>query len=135
MDRMLSIALAIAALSAALPCAAQEAPFNLRRDQPTHAPSQEGSLSTPAATPEMWFYDQERKRHDDPRMAIRRRAEIRTQQREDRLASARWYGISNSRPVVSGTPWMGGYSSYWGSNTFDPMRWRAAPAPVVVAPY
>ena len=139
MFRMLSLPLAIAALASAWPCVAQEAPFNLRRDQPTQparvTPSQEGSLSTPAATPEMWFYDQERKRHDDPKMAIRRRAEIRSQQREDRLASLRWYGISNSRPVVSATPQMGGYSAYWGSNTYDPLRWKAVPAPVIVAPY
>ena len=83
-------------------------------------------------TPEMWFYDQERIRHDDPKMAVRRRAEQRAQHRQDRLSSQQWYGISNSRPEVSATPEFGGYSPHWASNTYDPLRWRPAAAPLVV---
>jgi hypothetical protein len=77
-----------------------------------------------APTPEMWFYEQERNRYADPKAAVRRNAEFRAAQRSHRLASSQWYGISNSRPSVSVTPWFGTYSPTWTSNTADPYRWR-----------
>jgi hypothetical protein len=93
----------------------------------------ESSVGTLAPTPEMWFYEQERARHDDVRQSIRRRAEQRGQERQARLASQKWYGISNSRPTVSPTPWFNGYSDRWGSNTYDPMRWRMPAVPLIVS--
>jgi hypothetical protein len=85
-------------------------------------------------TPEMWFYEQERRREDDPKMAVRRKAEARAQARMSRLAACRWYGISNSRPTVSPTPWDAGYSPYWGSNSYEAMRWRPANAVISARP-
>jgi hypothetical protein len=76
-------------------------------------------------TPEMWFYEQERSRYDDPKMAVRRKAEFRAAQRSNRIASQHWYGMSNSRPTVSTTPWFGTYSPTWSSNSADPYRWSA----------
>ena len=38
-----------------------------------------------AATPEMWFYQEQMSRRDDPKEALRRKAEFRTAQREARL--------------------------------------------------
>jgi hypothetical protein len=77
--------------------------------------------TTRTLTPEMWFYEQERSRHDDPAQAVRRNAELRAQQRAERLASQKWFGISNSRPSVNPTPSMGGMlAPTWGSNTYDP---------------
>ena len=117
----------------AWPCVAEDSSLDLRRDQtPRLSPTQESTMGVLTPTPEMWFYEQERTRHDDPKMAIRRRAEQRGQQRQDRLASQKWHGISNSRPTVSPTPWFGDYSSYWGSNTYDSLRWRPTAAPLVV---
>lgn len=88
---------------------------------------------TVTQTPEMWLYEQERIRYEDPKMAVRRKAELRGAQRASRLAALKWYGMSNSRPSVAVTPSMGGsYSPYWGSNSYDPMRWRPEVAPVVV---
>jgi hypothetical protein len=115
------------------PCAAQDSPFDLRRDSaPRVAPTPDSSVGILAPTPEMWFYEQERIRHDDPKMAVRRRAEQRGQDRQLRLASQKWYGISNSRPTVSPTPWFAGYSDHWGSNTCDPLRWRMPTVPLLV---
>jgi hypothetical protein len=80
----------------------------------------------------MWFYEQERIRYEDPRKAVRRRAELRAAQRADRLAALKWYGQSNSRPTVNSTPTMSSYAPYWGSNTYDPHRWRPYWTPTVV---
>jgi hypothetical protein len=81
----------------------------------------------------MWFYEQDLRRHDDPKMAVRRKAESRAQQRQDRLAATRWYGISNSRPTASPTPFTSGYSAYWGSNSYDPLRWRPGGPLIIVS--
>jgi len=93
---------------------------------------------TPAAinpTPEMWFYEQERTRYEDPKGAVRRKAELRSAQRANRIASLKWYGMSNSRPAVSTVPYFGTYSPTWTAPGLDPYRWRAsAPTTVVVRP-
>ena len=56
-------------------------------------------------TPEMWFYIQEWRRHDDPAQAVRRKAEFRAEQRRQRLAVRKWYGYSKIRPRATATPW------------------------------
>jgi hypothetical protein len=127
---MLWMLSSLLALVATRPCIAQDAAVNLRREA---AANHENSLGTVTPTTEMWFYEQERKRHDDPKLAVRRRAEQRGQERHERLASLQWYGLSNSRPTVSPTPWYGGYSTYWGSNTYDPLRWRPVQPSFVIA--
>ncbi len=135
--RVLWIPLSLVLLATVRPCEAQQSKVDLRRDPaPRVAPSHDGSINNVSPTPAMWFYEQERIRQEDPKLAVRRRAETRGQQRQDRLASQNWFGVSNSRPMASTTPWFGGYSAYWGSNTYDPLRWRASTAPVVVVqPY
>lgn len=76
-------------------------------------------------TTEMWFYEQERSRYDDPQQAVRRRAELRAAQRASRLAAMEWYGMSNSRPSANATPVTGSYAPTWTSpNTYDPNQWR-----------
>jgi hypothetical protein len=125
---------AFAALAFARPCEAQQAQVDLRRDSAVRAGHAETSATSGLApTPEMWLYEQERSRYDDTRLAVRRRAELKAQQRNDRIAAMAWYGMSNSRPTVSSTPWCGGYSTHWGSNSFDPLRWRPVAAPLIVA--
>lgn len=84
-------------------------------------------------TAEMWFYQQEQSRRDDPKMAIRRRAEMRAMQRENRIAAQAWYGMSKSRPMVSPTPFVSGYSQHWTSNTYDPFRWQPGAPTIIVA--
>lgn len=101
--------------------------------RPRDAGSVSQELGTVSTTPEMWFYQQERQRYDDPKMAVRRKAEQRGAQRADRLAASKWYGMDNSRPVVNPTAILTSYSAYWGSNTYDPMRWRPFSVPYVVS--
>jgi hypothetical protein len=88
---------------------------DLRRDVPT--------LSPPTTTPEMWLYEQERIRSEDPKTIVRRNAEIRYAQMQRRIESRKWYGMSNSRPVASPNPWYDTYSPSWVSNTWHPYEW------------
>ena len=82
-------------------------------------------------TPEIWLYMQERQRHDDAEMAVRRKAELRAAQRQNRMAARKWFGLSNSRPTASPIPTMGTYSPFWAGNDPDPNRWNGVSAPVV----
>lgn len=111
--------LAIAVIwSAALYASAQE-------PQPKSVNLRTTSIASPATTtPEMWLYQQEQSRHDDPQQAVRRKAELRAAERQSRIASMKWYGLSNSRPLATPTPWFGSYVPAWSSNSLDPMRWR-----------
>lgn len=132
MHRLSWIYLSLGFAALIRPCAADDARYESRRDAPRAVSAQEPDV-TYTRTPEMWFYEQERIRYEDPKAAIRRRAELRAAQRDQRLAALKWYGFSNSRPMVNTTPAMGGsYSPYWGSNTYDPYRWRPYAAPPVV---
>lgn len=100
------------------------------QDKSKSAPSlrRDASTSNGATnqTPEMWFYEQERSRWEDPKEAVRRKAEFRSAQRGNRIASSHWYGMSNSRPAANPTPLFGTYSPTWVSNSFDPNRWTTA---------
>ena len=85
------------------------------------------------STPDMWFYEQYMQQYQDPKMAVRKRAEFESEQRARRLAAMRWYGMSNSRPRVSSDPYHGDYSAYWGSNNaWYPSRWSGVGRPVIV---
>lgn len=89
-------------------------------------------LSMSEMTPEMWLYMQEMRRHDDPKAAVRRKAEFRTAERQRRMAARAWFGYSNARPTVNPDPWMAGYSAHWSANNaMRPDQWignnRAAP--------
>ena len=87
------------------------------------------------ATPEMWFYEQERLRYADPRQAVRAKAEYRAFQRSRRLAALKWYGFSNSRPVANPDPFHGSYSPRWVGNGYLPSQWSAGSSTtVVIAP-
>jgi len=93
------------------------------------------NLSTPNVTPELWLYSQEMRRHDDSAQAVRRRAELRADQRSQRLAALKWFGLSNSRPQASPIPLMGVYSPAWvgnGPNRYDWVGAETAAATVHV---
>ena len=57
----------------------------------------------------MWFYQQAMRQYQDPKLAVRQAAELRGQQRQQRLAAMQWYGLSNSRPRASSDPFHGDY--------------------------
>lgn len=80
----------------------------------------------PNMSPELWLYNQQMRRYDDPAQAVRRNAEQRAAQRTARLNSMRWFGYSNSRPQASGVPFMSVYSPVWTGNGYNPYEWVGA---------
>jgi hypothetical protein len=110
--------------------------------QPTPSPTANSftppSLSAPPVTPELWVYSQEQRRHDDPALAVRRKAEIQADQRLARLAAMKWHGFSNSRPVASPMPFTGQYSPAWVGNGWERYDWvggSTAPSTLYVEGY
>jgi hypothetical protein len=106
----------------------------LRAERPvTNTGVGAGSLISPGdlkTTPEMWFYDQALRQYKDPQMAVRAKADVRAQQRQRRLESMRWFGLSNSRPRASSDPFHNDYSAGWVANPgYYPSRWNGVIQP------
>ncbi len=101
-------------------------------DEPTaDAEPTIGLPSTGPVTPEMWFYMQEYQRYQKPKEAVRRKAELRAAQRQRRLESQRWFGVSNLRPVANPIPYYGSYSPSWVGNGWNPYSWSGFGQPHV----
>jgi hypothetical protein len=120
-----TVAVIVLALGASQFAAAQEP--DKAAQPPVHAVP---SMVTP--TPEMWFYEQELRRYEDPKLAVRRNAEMAAAQRAHRLAAMKWFGLSNSRPVASPVPFYSSYSPSWTGNSYDPYRWVGAGSPAIL---
>jgi hypothetical protein len=75
------------------------------------------------ATPEMWFYEQQVRRLDDPAVAFRAISAQKAADRRARLAAMRWYGFSNARPQASIDIVHGPYSPQWIGNGYQPYSW------------
>ena len=84
------------------------------------------SMSDTSPTPEMWFYEQERRRAEDPKEIVRANAQQKSAERRARLAAMAWFGYSNSRPNVSPDPIQGTYAPAWAGNGYDANRWIGA---------
>jgi len=117
-----AILLALGSVSSLLSTANADPPENLL--MPSTAPPVSVEMSGPVTpTPEMWLYLQERDRHDNPKLAVRRKAEERAAARRARLAAMKWYGMSNQRPQASPAPFMGTYSPTWFGNSNNLYGW------------
>ena len=46
----------------------------------------------------MWFYEQSLREYNDPKTAVRAKADFRPGQRRRRMESMKWFGFSNFRP-------------------------------------
>lgn len=116
--------LAIALVFALLPAAAysQQPADRTIPEPPTPARDSLRAIS-PGETPEMWFYEQERRRADDPEAIVRANAQQRAAERRARLAAMAWFGMSNSRPQANPDPVHGPYSPRWVSNGYQPAEW------------
>lgn len=91
------------------------------------------SLGELTPTPQMWMYEQERRRYEDPRAAVRAHAEFKGAQRRQRIAAMQWFGFSNSRPTRSATPTHNTSAPHWGGNNMaDPSLWNGVGRPTVV---
>ena len=116
-------AVALALQSA--PCFAQNPTDDTRHEYTVDA-------NSPETSPELYFYLDQQRRHDDPKMLVKANAERRAQQRRQRIASRRWYGLSNARPVANPTPWFGTYSPMWSGSFWNPFVWSSYQFPTYV---
>ena len=98
---------------------------NACAQQPVKPVKEEMQVAPTGVSPEMWAYMQELRRQDDPKLNAQRSAQLKTQQRQARLASQQWYGLSNLRPNVNPIPYMSSYSPVWIGNTSNPFYWSA----------
>ncbi len=109
----------------AVPCNAQGPKEKEReskaRESRTTIRLSPGELS---ATPEMWFYEQALRQYQDPKTVVRQKAEFRVAERQRRLTSMKWYGMSNARPRLGTDPVHGDFAPVWTSgNYYRPNQW------------
>jgi hypothetical protein len=130
---LLALVISLGAISDAAAQTAIDGAIEPTVDQPrvtTQAPTiSPGQLQ---ATPEMWFYEQERLRYLDPKNAVRVNAEFRAGQRARRLAALKWFGFSNARPTANPDPFHGSYSPRWVSGGYIPSQWSGAGGAAVI---
>jgi hypothetical protein len=62
----------------------------------------------------------------DARTIIQQKAQVRAEQRQERMATASWYGLSYSRPSGSSTPFTSRYGSLWEMPVGRPYYWYPA---------
>jgi hypothetical protein len=92
------------------PCFAKGTPMNTDTDQESHEQS--------------WNREQTTNTKQDARAIVQQKAQARAEQRNDRLASSAWFGISNSRPSGSSTPFTSRYGSSWEMPGGRPYSWN-----------
>ena len=75
-------------------------------------------------TPEMWMYMHEYRRKQDPKVAIRKKAEFRAQQRRNRIEAQKWFGYSKLRPTASAIPhYTNSHGTRWTGLPWSPYQW------------
>jgi hypothetical protein len=112
----LSLACSVSVLLAASAVHAQQLG---RVEQPAPAATASG-----ATTPDMWYYEQAQREYNNPKLAVRHKAEVEAALRQQRIAARDWYGVSNSRPIANPTPSHGTYSPRFISNSRNPFLWN-----------
>jgi hypothetical protein len=73
-----------------------------------------------------WNREQNANSKQDARAIVQRKAQARAEQRMDRMATSSWYGMSNSRPSGSSTPFTSRYGSSWEMPGGRPYSWYPA---------
>ena len=124
MRRML-FAFVLTATCMAASSALAQGPSNRLNGKTDPTPHSSVDMKNVQATPEMWFYEQQMKRYNDPKEMVRQNAAMAAAQRKQRLAALKWYGYSNSRPTVNPTPFGASYAPTWNNATIRPWSWAA----------
>ena len=78
------------------------------------------------------WYNQQPAYQPDTRAIIHQKAQVRAQQRQARMASMSWYGMTNSRPTAAPTPFTSLYSPVWQRPGGRPFAWHACSRPSYV---
>lgn len=73
-----------------------------------------------------WSREQKSNTKQEARAIVQQKAQARAEQRNDRMATSSWYGISNSRPSGSSTPFTSRYGSSWEMPGGRPYSWYPA---------
>jgi hypothetical protein len=73
-----------------------------------------------------WSREQKLPTRPDPVTIVQQKAQIRAQQRNERMATASWYGMSMSRPSGASTPFTSRYGSVWEMPGGRPYSWYPA---------
>src|SRR5262249_40600380 len=73
-----------------------------------------------------WNREQKSTQQQDARAIVQQKAEARSAQRMDRMAASQWYGVSNSRPSTTTTPFGSRYGSVWEMPGGRPNSWYPA---------
>lgn len=94
-----------------------------RAPMPTPPATTEPALGEVKATPEMWFYLQERQRYDSPKYAVRKNAELDASRRSERMAALKWLGQSPERPNCYSTVFGGHFPGTFPYGNAD--RWNS----------
>jgi hypothetical protein len=111
-------------------------PLSAFGQRPAEKPNPMTSLSPGElkATPEMWFYEQYLRQYQDPKMAVRAKAEFDCLQRQRRIAARKWFGLSLARPRWSADIYNWDQSPGWTSNNGAyPYRWQGNVQPWYLA--
>jgi hypothetical protein len=77
-------------------------------------------------------YDQPTEYQPNPTQIIQQKAMVRAAQRQARIASMQWYGMSNARPTAATTPFCSQYSPSWQMPGGRPYAWYTSGRPVYV---
>jgi hypothetical protein len=80
------------------------------------------SEDTAVERDDSWYREQPAYK-PDTRAIIIQKAQIRAEQRQERMASLAWYGMSNSRPTGAPTPFTSRYSPVWEMPGGRPFAW------------
>ncbi len=89
------------------------------------------SSSSDQPQEQSWYREQQASK-PDPKTIVQQKAQFRAQQRMSRMASLEWYGMSNSRPQASPTPFTGRYSPVWETPQGNSYSWFPYSRPAYV---
>jgi hypothetical protein len=82
-----------------------------------------GNATSEEPHEQSWKREQKLRSKPDSLAIIQQRAQARAEQRQTRMATLAWYGISNSRPGATSTPFTSRYGSAWEMPGGQPYSW------------
>lgn len=133
MKRLSLLTLSVVMLAGSLTCC-HSASAQATADRDVETPTE----TSTNPTDKEWYYGptENPEKPKEAKTLGRLRAEQRAQQRQNRLETLRWYGISTARPLSSGMPFTSAYNPSWTRPTGPRYVWQTSYRPrVLVTPY
>jgi hypothetical protein len=105
----------------------------LSNTKPAAADDVPGQTAHSESASDNWYdYDQQPQYRPNPTAIIQQKAQYRAMQRQARIASMQWYGMSNARPTAAATPFCSMYSPAWQMPGGRPYAWYSCERPVYI---